>query len=316
LILNSVLIDSINWFEINFFNSESINGPIRISFMINYMAILISLGLLFIIILLLISYSAKFFAFGQKKIKENLPISDLVTTSRPKMLFQIIKILFYIGSFIINWEIFETFFGLLGIFYASLNISLIYALIAFRIYYKKLKREGKRFRLKVFIQKEFNFKIIIYPILCNVYFIGIYLIFAYSYPFAFIFPSNYLVSIVLAETFFPIYFSMEILYRKVIYPQLTFIKSERKKSYLTIILTIYILINLISFTSDWAFFPSVLFTYLILLIVAAMNTLIWERTKVFSAVILSSFNIVQLFFASVIGNAFGIGAALHLFIEL
>ena len=109
---------------------------------------------------------------------------------------------------------------------------------------------------------------------------------------------------------------MEILYRKVIYPQLNFIKSERKKSHITIILAIYVIINLISFTSDWAFFPSVLFTYMILLIVAIMNTLFLERTKVFSAVILSSFNIVQLFFASVIGNAFGIGAALHLVIEL
>lgn len=316
LIMNRVLIDSIKWFEVNFFYSDGINGPIKITFLINYIAIFISLILLFLIILLLISYSAKFFAFKKEGVKEEK--DDLITIeiSKSKKLFQIIKILFYIGIFIINWEVFENLFGILGIFLASLNISVIYILIVFRMYTKKLKLERKKFNFKEFIKKEFSLRNLTYPILCNLYFIGIYVIFSFFYPFAFIWPSNILVSLLLAEIIFPIYFSLEILYRKIIYPQLNFIQSERRRSYVIIGLAIYVQFNLVSLTSKWAFFPSVIFTYIMLLVVIIQNTLIFERTKVFSSVILSSFNIVQLFFASVISNAFGIGTALYLFVGL
>jgi len=316
LFMNRVLIDSIKWFEINFFYSDSVNGPIKITFLINYIAIFISLGLLFLIILLLISYSAKFFAFKKEGLKEGKDDLIEIQISKSKKLFQIIKILFYIGIFIINWEVFENIFGILGIFLASLNISVIYILIVYRMYIKKLKLERKKFNFKKFIKKEFSLRNLAYPILCNLYFIGIYVIFSFFYPFAFIWPSNYLVSLLLAEIIFPIYFSLEILYRKLIYPQLNFIQSERRRSYVIIALAIYVQFNLISLTSKWAFFPSVIFTYMMFLVVIIQNTLIFERTKVFSSVILSSFDIVQLFFASVISNAFGIGTALYLFVGL
>jgi len=128
-------------------------------------------------------------------------------------------------------------------------------------------------------------------------------------------PSNVL-NLLFAIIAFPIYFSLEILYRKVIYPQLSFLKSERQKSYVIIGIATFVQINLITLTSSWAFFPSVMFTYLIFLIVVIQNTLIYEKTKCFSTVILSSFTIIQLMFATVISNAFGIGAVLHLFVKL
>jgi hypothetical protein len=129
-------------------------------------------------------------------------------------------------------------------------------------------------------------------------------------------PSNLLNNFIAALVAFPIYFSLEILFRKVIYPQLNFLKTERKKSLWTIIIAIYILINLMALTSTWAFFPSVMFMYLVFLYVIIQNTLIYENTKSFSTVILSSFVIIQLFFAVVISNAIGIGAALHLFVKI
>jgi hypothetical protein len=128
-------------------------------------------------------------------------------------------------------------------------------------------------------------------------------------------PSNFFGTLIAAVAVFPVYFSLELLYRKVIYPQLNFIKRERIKSMWIIIIATYVHINLMTLTWSWAFFPSVIFMYLILLYAIIQNTLIYEKTQRFNTVILSSFVIVQIFFAAVISNAIGIGSALHLFVS-
>lgn len=312
LFLDSVLIASINWFEGHFFKSETINGPIAITFLLNYGIIFLTLIILFVIILLSISYSAKVFRVGDVDLLEN-PSLNPPQISKSKVIRQWIKIITYTVIFVINWEIFERVFGFTGIFFASLNISVIYTLVAFRIYIKKLEREDRKLNLVELIKSQFKYKKLIFAILCSSYFIGLYVLFSYSYPFAFMWPSNWLLDILLAEIIFPIYFSMEILYRKVLYPQLYFIKSERHRRYVIIALAFYVQINLISMTWTFSFFPSVLFTYIILLVIVIQNTLIYEKTLCFTTVILSSFNILQFLFASVISNALGLGSALNLF---
>ena len=314
LFVNSVLIDSINWFESHFFKSETINGPISITYLLNYFTIFFTLGLLFIIMLLSISYSAKVFKVGSVELYEK-KLNFSVKISKSKITRQVIKIIVYSVIFVVNWEIFERVFGFIGIFFASLNISIIYTLIALRIYFKNLERAEKKFNLVELIKSQFKYKTLIFAILCSGYFIGLYVLFSYSYPFAFMWPSNLLVDILLAELVFPIYFSMEILYRKVLYPQLYFIRSERYKSFVIIAIAFYVQINLITLTWSWSFFPSVMFTYLILLVVVIQNTLIYEKTLCFTTIILSSFNIIQFLFASIISNALGLGSALGLFVS-
>jgi len=389
LLSNKVLNESIKWFENYFFNSEIINGPIQITFFINYIAIFITLGLLFLILFALVSYSAKFFALNNKT-NDPTKKDKLNLISKSKKRKQILKIIFYTFIFVINWVLFAAFFGLTGIFLASLNVALIYfiiyliyyfkrpkdkrikfnlkqlvislfqlkyliyfiifffyligiylilsfespniiviiiadsILIAYAIIYiavklalvyKKIVKEKVKFNLNLLAKSPIRVKSFIYSTVCTFYFIIIYLIFSFSYPFAFMWPSNYM-NYILTITAFPIYFSMEILYRKVIYPRLNFLKSEKSKSIIIIILAIFIQVNLIFLTWSWSFFPSVIFTYLIFLIVIIQNTLIFEHTRTFSSVILSSFEILQMFFAAIISNALGIGAALQLFVNL
>jgi len=396
LISNIVLIDSIKWFESNFFNSETINGPIKITFLINYFSIFITMGLLFIIVLLLISYSYKFFIPKKESNISSIPIkkSDI---SKYKTIFQIGKIILYSVIFIINWEIFERVFGLPGLFFGSLNIAVIYAIvqllgifkkyekqrgefnlkeffksqiqiktlfllvifsiyfisvyfifafspsdpiqlyiipvslimiilgsititltiIGFRIYLKKPKDERETFNIKKIISKPSKkLKYFIYSSICSFYFIITYMIFTFFYPFAFMWPSNYLNLIIGSATAFPIYFSLEVFYRKVVYPRLNFLKTERQKTYVIIVIATVIQINLMILTWSWAFFASVIFTYLIFLIVIIQNTLIFEHTNSFGSVVLSSFEIIQIFFSAVVSNAIGIGAALHFVLNL
>jgi dienelactone hydrolase len=392
LFLNDVLISSIQWFESHFFNSETINGPIYITFLINYISIFMSLALLFMIVFLFISYSHRLFI--TKPAVRNEIIANQIPSH--KKLMQVIKVIFYCVMFVVNWEIFERVFGLPGIFYASLNIIMIYELVKFANYFRKYKkresnvtfkdffkaqiqiknliflifysiyfiviyfiftvssvqessiyiilvsltitilgsitisltilafkayldktREGKiSFNIKNYIQKSIKLNYLLYAAISSLLFIGFYLLFSISYPFAFMWPSNYINYIVGSITAFPVYFSMEILYRKIIYPKLNFIRTEKSKSIITVLLALYVQINLITLTWSWAFFPSVVFTYFIFLLVIIQNTLIFEHSRSFSAIILSSFLIIQIFFSAVVSNAIGIGAALHLFVNI
>ncbi|MHA2429432.1 MAG: alpha/beta hydrolase family protein [Promethearchaeota archaeon] len=405
LLDNIVIIESINWFEEKFFGSETINGPIIITYLVNYVVIFLTLAILFLLSLLLISYTAKFFSKNQQNGVEREPkemASKLFKPnveekiSKPKIVIRVIKIIFFLAAFILNWEIFERIFGLPGIILASLNIILLFGIVesaiylknykkdvgkinfkelfrtqvslrtlvllviysiyfisiyfifsfspthpihayilpisivfiiltaitvtftilGFRVYLKSIERKNIKADFKNLFKFKIQYKYFLYAVVCSAYFIILYLIFSYAYPFAFMWPSNYLNFILGSFTAFPIYFSIEILFRKVIYPQLNFLKTEGLKSKVIIAIATYVLVNLMTLTWSWIFFPSVLFTYIIFLIVVIQNTLIFQNTKSFGSVILSSFNIIQLFFSAVISNALGVGAVLHLFVEI
>ena len=317
-----VIIESIRWFELNFFKSDTLNGPINITFIVNYIILFITLILLVFIVLSLISYTSKYIPYKKEVppvevTRKRTGLSMIIDTA--KNIKQILKIVFYVSIFLLNWEIFERIFGLIGIFLASLNITVIYFTVKILLYLRELRKEDVKFDLnqfKALLKSEFQSKYLLYAIVCNFYFIGIYVIFSYFYPFAFMWPSNFFNTILGAAVVFPVYFSLELLFRKAIYPQLSFLKKERIKTIWMVIIVVFVNINLMTLTWTWAFFPSVLFMYLIFLYATIQNTLIYENTQRFSAVIISSFALIQLFFAAVVSNALGIGSALHLFVQL
>lgn len=314
LFSNKVLIESINWFEFHFFNSELINGPIHITFIWNYVIIFITLFLLLILIFTLISYTSRLFQLGSKRETEDMLREDYILSKREK-LKNFGKIIGYSVIFIANWQIFTSLFGLIGIFYASLTFIVLFFTIKIVIYLKKLKQQRIKFSIKKLqdlIKREFEIKVIVYTSICVWYFIGIYLIFSYYYPFAFMWPSN-ITNIILAIAIFPIYLSIEILFRKILYPQLSFLKSEKSKARVIIISAMVIYLNLMLLAHSFLYLPSVLFTFFALLIVTIINTIIYEHTKRFSAVLISSFDIIQLFFSAVISNVIGVGAISYLF---
>ncbi len=313
---NKVLFNSIKWFELNFFNSETINGPIDITFFWNYVLIFLNLGLLISIILLLISYSSKFLRLNNKfnnESSENHKYPSL--KKKIGKIIDILKILFYSFIFITNWLYFSFFFGLIGIFYASLLFSsgyLIIKFIAYGLHFKERKIRFNKKKLKKVLRQEFNVNMLVYTTICAWYLILVYLLFSFYYPFAFMWPSN-LLNIVISIAIFPIYFSIEILFRKILYPRLNFIKSEKNKAKIIIISAFIIYGILMMLARNYTYLPSVLFTFIIFFIVTVGNTIIYEHTRTFSAVLISSFNIIQLFFSAVISNVIGIGAFYHLF---
>lgn len=316
LFCNEVIIESIKWFENNFFGSETKNGPIHITFLFNYCLVLINLAILFILIITLVSYASDFFAKEEDNINSVMSnISEDSSTIHKSKNRKIVKIVFFIFLFIINWDIFSSLFGILGIFIASMNVTIVFIIFQiYKIFYvNKTKIKITFSNVKKIIKSHFLTRNAAFTMLCNYYFLGIYFLFSFFYPFGFMFPRSIL-DLFISQIFFPIYFSMEILYRKIIYPNLNFIKSETKKSSLTILIAIYVQLNLIVSTLSWSFFPSVIFLYGILLFVVIQNTLIFEDTKSFSSV-LFSFDTIQIYFATALSNVLGIGAVIFYFIN-
>ncbi len=314
LFSNKVLANSIKWFELNFFNSVRINGPINITYMWNYVLIFLNLGLLISIIFLLVSYSAKFFRLHARSNNKS-PKNQKNSLFKMKKIGKIIVILFSSTIFILNWLLFTSIFGLIGIFYASLVFSGFFLLVKFIAYIIRFKRQKIKFgrkELKNVLKEEFNISVLVYASICAWYFILVYLLFSFSYPFAFFWPSN-IVNIVITLAIFPIYFSIEILFRRIFYPLLNFIKTEKTKAKLIVISAFVIYTILMVLARSYSYLPSVLFTFIIFLIVTVGNTIIYEHTKRFSAVLVSSFTIIQLFFSAVISNVIGLGAFSHLF---
>ncbi|MHA2280515.1 MAG: alpha/beta hydrolase [Promethearchaeota archaeon] len=309
LFSNSVLISTIHWFEFKFFKSETINGHIDLSFIWNYILVFTNLIILIITILVLIAYTSMFFTKEKKSKKKILSLKSNLITKVKKPL-KISALVLFSAIFVINWQIFAYFFGSIGILYASLIFCSMFIIIHTILYFIKLRQDRVKFtstEVKRFFKREFKVKYIIYAIVCSSYFIIVYLIFSYSYPFGFMWPSNFNY-LVFAELLFPVYLSLEILFRKVLYPQLNFVKSEKSKSKIIMVCAIIVYGNLMFLTQVFSYLPSVLFTYFIFLITTIINTIIYENTRAFSFVLLCSFNILQLFFSAVISNIIGVGA--------
>lgn len=305
-----VLIDSINWFENHFFQSMTINGPIIITFYLNYVLIFLNIILLFIIIISLISVSSRIFFRKKNKFKETGSLiheASLTTSTKRK---QILKIVLYISTFLLNWLIFERIFSIKGILYGSLNIITFYVVFRLLNYLKKPKLGRNKLNIKELIKSQFKLKYIVFTIISTVYFIGIYMIFSFYYPFGFIWPSNFVVHFTLGYLAFPVFLSIEILLRKVIYPKLSYLKSESSKNRVMIMVSMIIMITLMFLTMKISHFPSVLFMYIIFLLVIIQNTKILQYVKSFYPVVIISFTIIQIFFAAVLSNAIGVNLIL------
>ena len=311
LISDKVMKKSINWFEKIFFNSETKNGPISISYIINYILLGISLVALFSTVFYFMNYISRYFEFKRDTKKQSMKVQKKIP--RKEVTIQIAKIIAYFSAFIGIWLFFTLQFGLIGLFYASIVVLLSYLSIKLAIYLIKKKKNEEKFNLIEILKSQYDEGAFAYTIICTGFFLGFYIAFSIVYPFVFVFPSHP-ISILLALSVYPLYLCFEIFYRKVLYPKLYFIRSRKSKTVTITTLAIINHIILISLNISLAFLPAVLVFYLLFLIVIIKNSLIYEKTKNFLTVIVASFIIIEIFFSAAISQALGIYSVLYLFL--
>jgi predicted esterase len=303
LFSDEVLIKSINWFEQKFFGSSIINGTIIITFYLNYVLIFINLLLIFTLVISLISVSSRIFFRKNNDSKKLDQLDYELVINKSNKIKQSIKVILYITCFLLNWLLFESIFGIIGILYSSIGMILVFVISRLFLLFKMLKNGKNNVNLKKIINTQFKVKRIIYSIICVSYLIVIYMMFSFNYPFGFIWPSNFVLHFLTGYLVFPVFLSIELLLRKLIYP---IIMDFNQKNSILITTAIILVISLMFMTQKLSIFPSVLFMYLIFLLVILLNTKIFQNVESFYPIVFISFSVVQIFFAAVLSNAIGV----------
>ena len=310
LFSDKVLIDTINWFELHFFNSKTINGPIHLSYVTTYLLLANSLTALFLLILAIIVFCSKYFSIVNidEKMYQTKNENQL---SKYEIIKQIAKITLYFTIFLSIWFVFISIMGIGGLIFASIALILLYFIAIFIKYALSAERIGEKLSLYIKsrliseIKSQFRKNVLAYSLFSTVLFLGLYVSFSFCYPFAFFTPVNAL-SYILTLTIYPFYIVMEIFYRKVMYPGLYFLKSS-ERTIITSILAILNILLLMTFSTKLFLISASFATYLIVLAVIILNSLIYEKTNKFSSVFISSFVIIQLFFGSTVSTILGMG---------
>jgi len=297
---NSVMIKTIRWFEKEFF--ESINGPIQLSYQYDWLLLLLTLLTSYLTVFSLMRYASKFIL--KKKYSKSMNSSyqrristesDLTPVSDKKRQIIILSLsipifvsLMILGGLLIGWW---------ASMFASGIIILIYLLYIRRILRKDDPIGEKKLSLKEKIKSEDTKKSIAYSIFCASLFLAFYFILALIYPFWLLYPLTFL-AFLIALIYIPVYLSMEIFYRKIIYPSLDFIKSKKTRTYVISFITLIVQLFLIIYTLAFMGMPVLLATSFVFLIVSLMNGIIYYKTDKLGAGVLNSFIVMSIFYGA------------------
>lgn len=308
---------TINWYEAKFFNSRTINGEVNLSYLINYLLLILSLCALFMTIFSLMYFLSKYFLIYKEKFPDECDTEVSIIRSIPKSekLKQWLKVLLISIIYVSIWIFFKKYFGLLnGLLFAPIIIILAFLIIKLKYLVGWLKVKRDIFKLKHQLLCQCEKYVLAYSFFSTGVFLLFYLLFSISYPFAFFFPTN-IIGYVLTFSIYPFYLAIEIFYRKILYPMLYFIISPEIKSIAIIILIICNQLIIIYILRDYFLISALAATLLISLVVAILNSIIYEKTNRMSSVLISSFIIIQLFFGAAFSTVLGMGSILFLFLK-
>ncbi|MFX1364007.1 MAG: alpha/beta hydrolase family protein [Promethearchaeota archaeon] len=316
LFSDEVIRETIKWFELTFFHSETINGPIRLTYLINYILLGFSFIGLFLTTLSIIKFSFKYFSIKDYS-KSDIKVKNRDKSKKYSNRKDIIKVCLCFIGFLTLWITMLKIIGVIGLLISPMIILLLYFLYIIMKYIITAEIKGEKIttyielRLKDEIKSQFHKNVIFYSLFTSSVFLLLYLALSFSYPFAFFSPRNFL-SYILTFSIYPFYLSMEIFYRKIIYPNLKFIKSASNRTIITSLMELINVVVLIYFSNTLFLISGMLVTYLMFLAVMVMNSIIYERTNKFSSVLISSFIIIQIFFGSVVSTILGFGSIVRL----
>ena len=302
LLDRNVMIKTINWFEKEFFDSTSKNGPIELTYQFSYLLLFLTVFFIFLTLCSLMIYGSKFILKNKdssfiKPLYQKENSSKSAISFAPDKKKQILILFFSISGFISLLILGSFFLGVWASMFASFIIILIYLLIIRRKVRKTDLNGDKKLNLKDRIKSEITKKSLAYSAVCSLIFLGFYFAFALFYPFWLYYPYSFL-AIAIAMIYIPLYLSMEIYYRKIIFPSLEFFKSKKTRTYVISFITIFTQIFLLSLTLLYFSLPVIIMTSFAFLLVSIMNGIIYHKTEKLGATLLNSFIIMSLFYAA------------------
>jgi dienelactone hydrolase len=196
LFSDEVLTGTINWFEAQFFNSTTLNGPISLTYFQTYILLFLAILGTFLTTIAIIIWITDFFIIVKDK---SCTLSDQrekigKKINKRHVLKQSIKISLYFSGFLLIWITYFTLMGILGLIFAPIFIILIFFVWIVLKYIGTT--EDKKQNIKLYIVSKLKEEIksqcrkhvLLYSLVSTAIFLGLYFSLSISYPFAFFFP--------------------------------------------------------------------------------------------------------------------------------
>ncbi|NVM16935.1 MAG: alpha/beta fold hydrolase [Candidatus Lokiarchaeota archaeon] len=299
LISDTVLIETIKWYELVFFGSESINGPINLNWVSFLIMILFMLIAMCLTVLSIIIYSSRYLLKGKRE-----PLTEtLEDKSKNKMIA--LKFVISLILYVALWVLVIESFGLSAIYLAPFIIIGAYILYKLVIALKVRKVEITKESIKDEIKSQFDRGTVVYSVFAGCVFMGFYYLIAFTIPWTLLYPPDF-PSFIGAFLIFPMYLSSEIIYRKVLLPLTKFIKSQKKRTLFLSIMILFIHMYFV-FISFWYYgSPEIMAAFFAYLMASVMNSILYHKTKKFISVIINSVIINGLFFGSTVPILIGL----------
>ncbi|MFX1444866.1 MAG: alpha/beta hydrolase family protein [Promethearchaeota archaeon] len=309
LLRNTVMVKTIAWFEVKFFDSTSKNGPIELSYQYDYLLIFLTMvAMCFTVFSLMIYFSTYFLkkegsnharSPPQKTVRAKTKTSEIsaISVRIRHILVPCLIIFLFVGIWILS----SLLLGISGYLIASGLIILIYGLFLRKINRgREPMRERKlnlKYRISSYFKSESTKRALGYAIFCSAIFLALYYTFALFYSFYLVYPHSFL-ALALAMMYIPLYLSTEIFYRKMLYPSLEFIESKKKRTIIITIITVFVQIFLMLLMLSFLSLPILIATYFAFMISSLMNGIIYHKTENLGAVFLNSFIILSIFYGA------------------
>ena len=299
---NSVMIKTIRWFEKEFFDSETKNGPIELTYQYDWLLLLLTLLTGYLSIFSLMIYASKFIlkkkdsssikSSYQRRISSEFEVSPVSDKKR-----QILVLSFSLPIFIGLWILGSLLVGALASLFVSGMIILIYLLFIRKLLHNKDQKEDAKLNWKDNIKSEATKRALLYSFCSSLIFLGFYFGFALAYPFWILYPLTFL-AFVIALIYIPLYLSMEIFYRKIIYPSLKFIKSKKTRTYAITGITVFVQLFVLVYSIPLIGLPVVIATNIVFMVVSLMNGILYYKTEKLEAGLLNSIIIMTVFYGA------------------
>jgi pimeloyl-ACP methyl ester carboxylesterase len=298
LISDTVMIETINWYEQVFFGSETINGPIHLTFGTTLILMVLTLIGLCSTALSIIIYTSRYFLSRSGSIVSD-SIENQETSTKKNKVMLVIGFLTSTAIYLIIWILLPRFFGLSSIFIVPFLVIVCYAiyLILDKIIINKSKIDWNSY--KESIKMQLNPRVIFYTLFSSAVFLGFYYIQSLAYPWVLLYPPDF-IAFFLALMVFPLYISTEIFYRKLMFPSLNFIQNRKIKTLIVVVLTLFIHIYFTFLSFMYYGRPAIMGAFMMFLMATTINCVLYHKTGKFSAVLLNSFIINGLLFGSTI----------------
>ncbi len=289
LIADEVMIETIKWYEKIFFGATTKNGPITFSW----------LGTLILMILTYIAFSTSVISimvFSSKRVLGKNK-SETIEASEEKLnkKTQVLKLGLSIVIFFGIWLTCSSLFGWSSLLIIPILMILIY--VIYELISRKFNGKANILdkNLREIAKSQLKKRDLIYAIFSSALFLGAYFIIALSYPFSLFYPPD-LIAFLLTIMMLPLYISMEIFYRKIIFPSLNFLKSRKVQTYIVMAISFPIQFYLFFLTYMYYWVgPVFCAMFLAYLFASLMNGVIYYKTENFSAVLLNTFLVVGIF---------------------